>query len=114
MAMGMNFGPPPPGAPPAVVQNNLTVTGGTGAFLGVRGQAGNALEGFRMASISEHPANRRINGEPAEVLYAIGHSGTAGVYQVSFAVPPGIGAGLASLRVAAAWIVGPEVQIAIR
>jgi hypothetical protein len=194
MAMGMNGGAPPPGAPSAVAQNNLTVTGGTGAFLGVRGQAGNALEGFRIASISEHPANRRINGgrpkriiihlipmrrpevirvvhstdaslvtpetpatagetlvllavglgptrpavdpgerfprgpravanspievtvngKPADVLYAIGHSGTAGVYQVSFTVPAGIGAGLVSLHVSAAWIVGPEVRIAIR
>jgi len=38
------------------------VIGGTGAFLGARGQVGNAVTAFRVASISEDPANRRING----------------------------------------------------
>jgi hypothetical protein len=59
---GMNMGSPPPGAPLAVTLGNRAVTGGTGAFLGVRGQAGNAVSMFRVASISEDPANRRING----------------------------------------------------
>jgi hypothetical protein len=64
MASGMNSGNPPPGAPSAIGRDNLTVTGGTGAFLGARGQAGNgeAAFTFRVTSISEDPANRRING----------------------------------------------------
>jgi uncharacterized protein (TIGR03437 family) len=65
-------------------------------------------------AVANSPIEVTVNGEPADVLYAIGHSGAAGVYQVSFTVPAGIGAGLASLRVAAAWIVGPDMQIAIQ
>jgi hypothetical protein len=69
LATGMNFGAPPPGAPAAVVANNLAITGGTGAFLGARGQAGNAGDTFRLTSISEDPANRRINGgRPKRVI----------------------------------------------
>jgi len=42
MLSGMNRGDPPPGSPSAITRDNLTVIGGTGAFLGARGQAGNA------------------------------------------------------------------------
>jgi hypothetical protein len=200
MATGMNGGDPPPGAPAAVVGNNLTVVGGTGAFLGARGQAGNAVQTFRVASISEDPANRRINGglpkrtiihliplslptimssplapwlfhasdltlvtnakpaasgemltllasglgptrpgvgpgqpfaadppqivnspiqvfvngTPAEVLYAIGYPGTIDQYQVSFRLPTGTSTGIASIQLTSAWVVGPEVRIAVR
>jgi hypothetical protein len=62
MLSGMNMGSPPPGAPVTVTLGNRVVTGGTGAFLGARGQAGNAVSTFRVASISEDPADRRING----------------------------------------------------
>src|SRR6266567_262029 len=44
MVSGMNFGNPPPGAPSALSRDNLAVVGGTGAFLGARGQAGNAVD----------------------------------------------------------------------
>jgi len=66
MLSGMNGGNPPPGSPLAIVRDNLTVAGGTGAFLGARGQAGNAdpFGNFRVTSISEDPANRRLNGGP--------------------------------------------------
>ena len=40
---GLVAGPPPPGAPLAVVQGNLAVLGGTGAFLGVTGENGNGV-----------------------------------------------------------------------
>src|SRR5713101_2082841 len=40
MTFGLNGGPPPPGAPSSLTQQNLTIVGGTGAFLGVRGQMG--------------------------------------------------------------------------
>ena len=40
MATGQNLGPAPPGAPRSVAAVNMTVVGGTGAYLGARGQAG--------------------------------------------------------------------------
>jgi uncharacterized protein (TIGR03437 family) len=58
--------PTPPGAP--LVQNlsNLAIVGGTGAFLGARGQGGEAAlpgnTGARQASVTEDPSKRRING----------------------------------------------------
>jgi len=64
MAIGTTFGSPPPGAPSAQVRDNLAVIGGTGAYLGVRGEAGQtaAVFGGRTASMIEDPANRRVNG----------------------------------------------------
>src|SRR5262245_55100054 len=40
MASGMGSGAPPPGAPSGVRIGNVAIVGGTGAFLGVRGQVG--------------------------------------------------------------------------
>ena len=40
MGEGMGQGVPPPGAPPQHTQGNQAVVGGTGAFLGVRGEWG--------------------------------------------------------------------------
>jgi len=53
----------PPGSPGAAAANNMAVVGGTGAFLGVRGQMSVvSSSGVRHASMLEDPANRRING----------------------------------------------------
>jgi uncharacterized protein (TIGR03437 family) len=56
----------PPGSPLAATQGNNTIVGGTGAFLGARGQFGQAIISqtvpARQASMSEDPANRRKNG----------------------------------------------------
>src|SRR5579862_8498611 len=68
MTQGLNVGgPSPPG--PAAGSFNFAIVGGTGAFLGARGQTGNAAQGLgsaqipiRAASITEDPANRRVNG----------------------------------------------------
>ena len=68
MTQGLNAGgPSPPGQPAGSL--NFAIVGGTGAFLGVRGQTGNAAQGLgasaipiRLASITEDPANRRLNG----------------------------------------------------
>jgi hypothetical protein len=59
---GLFGGAPPPGAPSLIAHSNMIVTGGTGTFLGVRGQAGQTGAWKpRVASVTEDPANRRIN-----------------------------------------------------
>lgn len=66
---GLFGGPPAPGAPAAVAHSNMIVTGGTGAFLGVRGQAGQTGPWTpRVASVAEDPANRRVNGGGVESI----------------------------------------------
>jgi hypothetical protein len=65
---GLYGGAPPPGAPVAATRSNMIVTGGTGVFLGVRGQAGQTTWSPRVASVSEDPANRRINGGGAQTV----------------------------------------------
>ena len=62
MALGFSGGTPP-GAP-AQVTGDWAIVGGTGAFLGARGQLGNGatIAAPRAASMAEDPANRRING----------------------------------------------------
>jgi uncharacterized protein (TIGR03437 family) len=201
---GLAPGVPAPGAPVAVTQGNFAVIGGTGAFLGVRGQNGQAVTSqtipIRLASITEDPANRRqngggrvrwvmqlipqerpeiaitsngpavthssdfslvtaakpaaageilslfaaglgptkpgvdpgspfptspaavvnspvavlVNGQPAEVLGAVGYPGAVDGYQVNFRIPPGTASGTAAIQVTAAWIAGPQVQIPIQ
>jgi uncharacterized protein (TIGR03437 family) len=62
-ASGLTRGTPPPGAPLAQTGDNLSITGGTGAFLGARGQAGVIdLGSPRQASVVEDPASRRTIG----------------------------------------------------
>ena len=54
----------PPGSPLSIVNFNFAILGGTGAFLGARGQAGvgaGTVSG-REASMAEDAAYRRING----------------------------------------------------
>ena len=66
MCMGLNAGPPPPGSPLAQGSANMAIVGGTGAFLGARGQYGGEKTSHtilpRAASMAEDPAKRRING----------------------------------------------------
>ena len=61
---GLGGGSPVPGAPLSVARGNFAIVGGTGAFLGARGQSGNTANSFvpRGASIAEDPADRRLNG----------------------------------------------------
>ena len=73
MASGFGgLGPPPPGAPLSAIASNLTITGGTGAFLGVRGQIEfvQLPADSRAASVTEDPAKRRTNlgGGPAKLV----------------------------------------------
>ena len=66
VSYGLGLGSPSPGAPLSITQGNLAITGGTGAFVGVRGQSGQAVTSqstaVRQASVTEDPANRRLNG----------------------------------------------------
>ena len=81
MSVGFNGGPAPPGARRFGVEGtdfigvtgamaekgNFAIAGGTGAFLGARGQVVQRGESFesippRQAPMTEDPANRRING----------------------------------------------------
>ncbi len=64
MALGLTMGSPPPGSPLALIVANNAIVGGTGAFLGVRGQWGatTVRTPIRMSSMTEDPANRRRNG----------------------------------------------------
>jgi hypothetical protein len=66
MVMGMGGGAPPPGAPSEVTGTNFAIVGGTGAFLGARGQFGQVrtpqIISARAASMAEDPINRRLNG----------------------------------------------------
>jgi hypothetical protein len=67
VANGLHNGIATPGSPLSAAQQNLAISGGTGAFLGVRGQlaaeAGQpGVPIARLASMAEDPANRRRNG----------------------------------------------------
>jgi uncharacterized protein (TIGR03437 family) len=61
-AMGTATAAPPPGAPSKATGGTGIVVGGSGAFFGVRGQAGMISGSGRMASVTEDPAYRRVNG----------------------------------------------------
>jgi uncharacterized protein (TIGR03437 family) len=200
MASEVGFGVAPPGAPLTSLGNNKAITGGTGAFLGVRGQMGfSQSAALRIASVSEDPANRRmngggttrhliqmfpmsrpeivnantgpaifhadfspvtaakpaktgevlivrasglgptrpgvdygqpfppdalqqvnspiavlVNGQQADVTSAIGWPGLVDTYRVDMRVPDGTTAGMATIKLIAAWITGPPVSIPIQ
>ena len=60
---GMFPGAPPPGSPVGAETGNMTIVGGTGAFIGARGTINNiGCFGCRFASQAEDPSMRRING----------------------------------------------------
>jgi hypothetical protein len=61
MSVGFSGGPAPPGAP-STERANWAIVGGTGAFLGARGLVTGTGASSRAASMSEDPANRRVNG----------------------------------------------------
>jgi hypothetical protein len=77
MVTGMGGAVPAPGTPSIIADGNFTIIGGTGAFMGVRGQAGGLDEpsstGARNASMTEDPSNRRVfpNGHRLMVLQII-------------------------------------------
>jgi hypothetical protein len=56
---GVTGGAPPLGAPKSGPTGNFAVIGGTGAFLGARGQAATIMNTHRTSSTFENPINRR-------------------------------------------------------
>jgi uncharacterized protein (TIGR03437 family) len=56
---GVTGGIPPVGAPKVGVTGNFAVVGGTGAFVGARGQAATIMNTHRATSNLENPINRR-------------------------------------------------------
>ncbi len=58
---GLGGGDPPLGTTTPAAFGDFAVLGGTGAFLGARGQATNASQAARSASYSENPINRRVH-----------------------------------------------------
>jgi hypothetical protein len=56
---GVTGGAAPPGAPKAGPTGNFAVIGGTGAFMGARGQAATIMNSFRPTSTFENPIYRR-------------------------------------------------------
>jgi len=130
----------PLGAPLSVTQVNHAIVGGTGAFLGVRGQVGDtpATIAARSASITEDPAAQRkhgggkgrlvlhlipmswpqiastVNGQAAEVANAIEWPGPVDTYRVDFRIPSGTAPGTASIQLKAAWIAGASVEIPVQ
>jgi uncharacterized protein (TIGR03437 family) len=58
--------------------------------------------------------NITVNGRPAEVINSIGWPGLVDTYRIDFRVPDGTAAGMASIQLAASWIAGPDVRIAIQ
>jgi hypothetical protein len=61
MSLGFSGGAAPPGAP-SNERGNWAIVGGTGAYFGASGEVGGTGGAGRAASMSEDPANRRING----------------------------------------------------
>jgi uncharacterized protein (TIGR03437 family) len=66
MTAGLTFGSPPPGASAEANGGNFAIVGGTGAFMGIRGQISTAPakapSAARNSSVSEDPVNRRSFG----------------------------------------------------
>ena len=198
--IGSAPGEPPLGAPKAGVVGNFAVVGGTGAFIGARGQAATIMNNHRSTSTLENPINRRaspsglwklvvqlipmitpdiaatstgpaivhssdyspvtaakpahagevltlfasglgptrpgvdpgqvftaspiqvanspidvlVNGKAGEVLYAGGYPNTVDRFQVNFRIPVDTVAGMATVQLSAAWVLGGEVRILIQ
>ena len=60
------------------------------------------------------PIEVTVNGKEVEVINQVGWPGTYDLYRVDFRVPSGLPQGLATIRLTAAWIPGPEVQVPVQ
>jgi len=88
---GMSGGPIPPGAPATFPTGAYAITGGTGAWFGVRGETTNLVRfpeatlTFRSASATEDPANRRTlgGGGPVRIQFRLIPAERPGVMTVN-------------------------------
>lgn len=73
--LGVSSGSPPPGAPLIANNTNFAVVGGTGAFLGARGQQElvELIQLEHQASQTEDPSLRRITGGGAGIRRLVIH-----------------------------------------
>jgi hypothetical protein len=75
LTLGTAGGPSPRGAPSVQANGDLAIAGGTGAFLGVRGEKGRgaSIAPLRYAAADEDPADRRRigGGHIREILQVI-------------------------------------------
>jgi uncharacterized protein (TIGR03437 family) len=55
-----------------------------------------------------------VNGNPAEVISAVGYPGATDGYQVNFRLPADIAKGSATIHVSAAWISSVPVTISVQ
>lgn len=60
------------------------------------------------------PITVMVNGQPADVLKAVGWPGTSDSYLVQFRLPAGISAGAGTIRLGVAWMSGPATAIVLR
>ena len=75
IGLGFSGGPIPPGAPSGPAGGNWAIVGGTGAFLGARGQeggwGGTQFAHPQAASMAEDPGNRRTHHQGATFRYTL-------------------------------------------
>jgi uncharacterized protein (TIGR03437 family) len=60
------------------------------------------------------PVETTVNGEPAEVLSAVGFPGAVDGYQVNFRLPSDTAKGMATVQISAAWISSAPVKIPVQ
>jgi uncharacterized protein (TIGR03437 family) len=65
-------------------------------------------------AIVNSPVEVHVAGVSAEVINQVGWPGTLDQYRIDFRLPASIGAGVVPMRLSAAWIPGPEVNIPVR
>ena len=65
-------------------------------------------------AVVNSPVEVTVNGNPADLLGAVGYPGAVDGYQVNFRVPPDTLKGPASIQVSSAWILGAPVSIPVQ
>ena len=60
------------------------------------------------------PVDLTVNGRSAEVINSIGWPGMVNTYRVDFRLPDGTPAGMATVRLSAAWVDGSDAQIPVQ
>jgi uncharacterized protein (TIGR03437 family) len=74
---------------------------------------GNAFPASPLAVVNS-PLEVTVNGEPAEIVGAVGYPGAVDGYQVNFRIPADVALGTATIRLSAAWIPGDDIRIAVQ